>query len=82
MTVHGSRKLLWEEIKIVRGIEHLVQCFPEKILTRLVYTGGLNAQLFNALQEGGAHNGVLTAVEDFLNQSKIGTLYVERSSAS
>jgi hypothetical protein len=44
-------------------------------VSRLLDTGGLNSQLFNALQEGGSHNGVLTAVEDFLDRSKIGALY-------
>lgn len=45
-------------------------------VSRLVDTGGLNAQLCNALEEGGAYNGVLTAVEDFLKQFKIGTLHL------
>lgn len=30
---------------------------------------GLNADLFHATEEGGPHNGVLTAIEDFLEQS-------------
>jgi hypothetical protein len=32
----------------------------------LVEVGGTNAELMNALEEGGPRNGVLTAVEDFL----------------
>ena len=37
----------------------------------LLPVGGLNAGLNNALKEGTARNGVLTAVEDFLAQSSI-----------
>lgn len=44
-------------------------------VTELVDNGGLNPQLFNAMREGGARNGVLTAVEDFLNQVHVGTLH-------
>ncbi|WP_128894163.1 class I SAM-dependent methyltransferase [Longirhabdus pacifica] len=36
----------------------------------LLEEGGFNATLFNAEQEGGEKNGVLTAVEDFLNETK------------
>jgi hypothetical protein len=32
--------------------------------------GGMNPQLCNALYEGGPRNGVLTAIEDFMAQSK------------
>ena len=32
----------------------------------LVEEGGDNSQYFNGLHEGGARNGVLTAIEDFL----------------
>ena len=35
----------------------------------LTEEGGLNASLQNAFEEFGPRNGVLTAVEDFLNQS-------------
>lgn len=35
----------------------------------LVAEGGLNAHLDNALNEGGPRNGVLTAVEDFLEET-------------
>ncbi len=45
-------------------------------VAELADEGGLNPQFYNALQEGGARNGVLTAVEDFIQESKIGTLYV------
>lgn len=34
--------------------------------SRLVAEGGFNAKLFNALEEGGPRNGVLTAVEDYV----------------
>jgi hypothetical protein len=34
-------------------------------------TTGLNAHFYNAVQEGGARNGVLTAIEDFLGSSEI-----------
>jgi hypothetical protein len=45
-------------------------------VTRLVESGGLNAQLDNALDEGGPKNGVLTGIEDFVAESKVGTLHV------
>ncbi len=35
--------------------------------SRLVSEGGINAKLCNALQEGGPKNGVLTAIEDYLD---------------
>ena len=37
--------------------------------TGLLENEGLNQGLFNASHEGGAHNGVLTAVEDFVDQT-------------
>ena len=37
--------------------------------SQLVHGGGANNLLNNALYEGGARNGVLTAVEDFLQQT-------------
>jgi hypothetical protein len=45
-------------------------------VSELVDKGGLNPQLWNALKEGGPHNGVLTAVEEFVAESKAGTLHV------
>ncbi len=36
----------------------------------LLENGGLNAHLGNAVREGGARNGVLTAVEDFLKRTE------------
>lgn len=36
----------------------------------LLEKGGANASLYNAMHEGGEKNGVLTAVEDFLNETK------------
>jgi hypothetical protein len=45
-------------------------------VTELVDQGGLNSQLCNAHHEGGQRNGVLTAVEDFVRESDVGTLYV------
>jgi hypothetical protein len=38
--------------------------------TGLLEEGGLNPQLFNAASEGDPRNGVLTAVEDFMQQSE------------
>jgi O-antigen biosynthesis protein len=35
--------------------------------SELVAVGGANSHLFNALHEGGPKNGVLTALEDFVN---------------
>ena len=34
-------------------------------------SGGLNAGLFNAIEENNEKNGVLTGVEDFINESKL-----------
>lgn len=39
--------------------------------SELAEEGGLNPGLCNALFEGGERNGVLTAIEDFLSQTKI-----------
>jgi hypothetical protein len=39
--------------------------------SELADDGGLNSQLMNAVREGGARNGVLTAIEDFIEQSPI-----------
>jgi hypothetical protein len=39
--------------------------------SRLVSNRGMNQQVCNALDEGGPHNGVLTAVEDYLAQSPV-----------
>lgn len=36
----------------------------------LLEKGGANASLYNAIYEGNPQNGVLTAVEDFMNQTK------------
>jgi cephalosporin hydroxylase len=33
---------------------------------KLLHNGGLNRELFNAVSEGGARNGVMTALDDFL----------------
>jgi hypothetical protein len=44
--------------------------------SELLPTGGLNAQLCNAIREGGPRNGVLTGAEDFVAESKVGTLTV------
>jgi hypothetical protein len=33
--------------------------------------GGVNCHLANAIEEGGAHNGVLTAVEDFIEETPL-----------
>lgn len=37
----------------------------------LLATGGYNAHLCNAIREGGPHNGVLTAVEDYLAKTNV-----------
>jgi GT2 family glycosyltransferase len=37
----------------------------------LAEQGGLNPHFFHAVKEGGARNGVLTAVEDFLRETKL-----------
>lgn len=41
---------------------------PDK--KELIASGGLNQHLYNAVNEGGDKNGVLTAVEDFIANSK------------
>ncbi len=73
---YGRRDLYYAPEKL--PAEH-VQPYAQKGLmpevSSLVDTGGINPWHFNALQEGGPRNGVLTAVEDFLAHSKIGTLY-------
>lgn len=38
--------------------------------SELLEAGGFNAHLCNALHEGGPHNGVLTAVEDYLRETE------------
>jgi hypothetical protein len=39
--------------------------------SELVEGNGMNLELWNACHEGGARNGVLTGVEDFLNESSL-----------
>lgn len=41
------------------------------VASELVLRGGLNAHLANATHEGGPHNGVLTAVEDYLKETAV-----------
>jgi SAM-dependent methyltransferase len=58
--------------------EHIPEEFRQPYATKgivlgqceLAEQGGLNPQLYNAVQEGGPRNGVLTAVEDFMAQSQ------------
>jgi hypothetical protein len=38
--------------------------------SELAESGGVNAEHYNALHEGGARNGVLTAIEDFVAAHK------------
>jgi hypothetical protein len=45
--------------------------------SELVPTGGLNPQLCNALREGGPRNGVLTAVEDYLDRTPTPFLFAK-----
>ena len=40
-------------------------------------TGGLNGHLFNALHEGGPRNGVLTGVEDFVEEASFEVAFVD-----
>jgi hypothetical protein len=42
----------------------------------LVEEGGMNRELCNAVQEGGPHNGVLTAVEDYMADSALAFHFV------
>lgn len=37
----------------------------------LLETGGLNSHLFNAITENNPHNGILTALEDFIKESDL-----------
>lgn len=56
-TIPDEYRRSWELAGIVRGQDELV---PD---------GGLNAHLRNATSEGGARNGVMTAIEDFLSDT-------------
>jgi hypothetical protein len=43
--------------------------------SELVLHGGTNSNLLNALHEGGPKNGVLTAIEDFINDRQDAWLF-------
>ncbi|MGA3034103.1 MAG: class I SAM-dependent methyltransferase [Terracidiphilus sp.] len=66
---YGRRDLYYQPDTIPAEFRHP---FARKGIVRgrdsLVDAGGWNSQLANALHEGGARNGVMTAIEDFLAQ--------------
>jgi len=66
---YGCRDLYYQPDTIPLEFRHP---FAQKGIVRgqdaLAETGGWNPQLANALHEGGARNGVMTAIEDFLAQ--------------
>jgi SAM-dependent methyltransferase len=43
--------------------------------SELVDEGGINVEYYNAVHEGGPRNGVLTAIEDFVEESKGNVLF-------
>jgi len=64
---YGRRDLYYQPETIPEGFRHP---FAKKGMMRgqraLAEVGGKNSDYWNALEEGGAKNGVLTAIEDFL----------------
>jgi len=66
---YGRRDMYYDKETIPAAYRHpsaLRGLLPSK--TGLEQIGGLNADLENALEEGGPRNGVRTAVEDFLKE--------------
>jgi hypothetical protein len=67
---YGRRDLYYDPKSIPPEYRHpFAQKGIDPTRKRLVDEGGLNAHLYNALEEGGPRNGVLTAVEDYLKES-------------
>ncbi len=64
---YGRRDLYYAQESIPAAYRHLSRaCGMHPSKSGLEKVGGLNANLENALDEGGPRNGVKTAVEDFL----------------
>ena len=69
---YGRRDLYYDPATIPE--EHRQPYARKGILPnkpQLVDEGGMNLDLYNAVDEGGARNGVLTGVEDYLAQSSL-----------
>ena len=69
---YGRRDLYYEPDRIPSPHRHRHRQEGMRLGQRdLDPQSGLNAHLFNAEQDGGARNGVLTAVEDFIGETSI-----------
>ena len=69
---YGRRDLYYEPDRIPEPHRHPYRLAGLRPSRRDVdTTGGLNTHLYNALEEGGPRNGVLTAIEDFLEQTTL-----------
>ena len=67
---YGRRDLYYAPLTIPEAYRQPYRCAGMRLNSSGLHeTGGLNAHMHNAVAEGGAHNGVLTAVEDFLKTS-------------
>lgn len=70
---YGRRDLYYDPKSIPPEHRHpFAQKGIDPTKKRLVESGGINGHLFNAVEEGGPRNGVLTAVEDYLKQTSRG----------
>lgn len=75
---YGRRDLYYEPDRIPEPHRHpnrMAGLRPGRI--GLDSSGGLNSHLFNATQEGGPRNGVLTAVEDFLEETDLNLEFLQ-----
>jgi GT2 family glycosyltransferase len=69
---YGRRDLYYEPDRIPEPHRHPYrQAGLRPSRGDLDTTGGLNTHLYNAIEEGGPRNGVLTAIEDFLEQTTL-----------
>lgn len=68
---YGRRDLYYDPDSIPEAYRKL---YEQKGLrldsSQPVAEGGINPGLYNAVRENGSHNGVLTAIEDFLEESR------------
>jgi Methyltransferase domain len=69
---YGRRDLYYEPDRVPPGDRHPYRRGGMRPGQReLDPSGGLNAHRFNALEEGGPRNGVLTAIEDMVDRSRL-----------
>lgn len=67
---YGRRDLYYDPKTIPPEHRHpFAQQGIDPTKKRLVERGGINGHLYNAIEEGGPRNGVLTAVEDYLKET-------------